>query len=251
MHNHAAHHGFVFYDELWRSAHVPHMGRAYGTRLVAWAHRAVLLFALSVRDQGPRVRRTIDVVAASVALLLLFPVFALTAIAVKATSRGPVFYRQERIGKNGHPFLLLKFRSMVKDAEAMKTALAIAHPEAMDGVRFKLRRDPRLTLVGPVLRRFSIDELPQLINVLKGDMTLVGPRPPVRREVVEYAPAALRRLEVTPGLTCLWQIRGRSELSFPQQVALDVEYIDAVRPVDEIGIVLKTVPAVLGGRGAC
>lgn len=251
MYNHAAPHRFAFHDELWASAHVTRMGSLAGTRAVAWLHRLALMLAMAVRDQGPRFRRAIDIVAAGTALLLASPLLLAVALAIKVTSRGPVFYRQERIGRNGHPFPLLKFRSMVDGADAMKTALALAHPEAMDGVRFKLRRDPRMTPVGPFLRRFSIDELPQLFNVLRGDMTLVGPRPPVRREVVEYDPRALRRLEVQPGLTCLWQIRGRSELSFPQQVQLDLEYIDAVRPLDEVAIVLKTVPAVLSGRGAC
>jgi lipopolysaccharide/colanic/teichoic acid biosynthesis glycosyltransferase len=222
----------------------------YAGRVMAWARRERLLWRLVVQDLGPSLRRAIDVVLAGMALVLALPVLAVAALAVKLTSRGPVFYRQERIGKNGRAFSLLKFRTMVQNAEALKTALAAANPEAMNGVRFKLRRDPRLTPVGPVLRKFSIDELPQLLNVLRGDMTLVGPRPPVRREVVEYDIKALRRLEVVPGLTCLWQIRGRSELSFEQQVALDVEYIDTVRPSAEVGIVLRTVPAVLSGRGA-
>ena len=250
MHNVTAPQGFIFFDELAIRVDAPHMGAHRGTRVLAWAHRFRLLLWLWLRDQGPRLRRAIDVVAAGIAVILALPILLIAALAVKLSSRGPLLYMQERIGKDGRPFSLNKFRSMVVDAEARKTALALQCPEAMDGVRFKLRRDPRLTRVGGWLRRSSIDELPQLFNVLRGEMTLVGPRPPVRREVVEYNPAALRRLEVLPGLTCLWQIRGRSELSFAQQVALDVEYIDTVRPVDEIGIVLKTVPAVLGGRGA-
>jgi lipopolysaccharide/colanic/teichoic acid biosynthesis glycosyltransferase len=219
-------------------------------RLLAWARRVRLMFALSIQGSGRHVRRGIDILGAGFGLLLALPVLVLAALAVKLTSRGPIFYLQERIGKNGRSFQLFKFRSMVQNADAMKTALSLACPEALDGVRFKLRRDPRLTIIGPFLRKFSIDELPQILNVLKGDMTLVGPRPPVRREVVEYTPKALRRLEVEPGLTCLWQIRGRSELSFAQQVELDVEYIDTVKPLDELAIVLKTVPAVLSGRGA-
>jgi lipopolysaccharide/colanic/teichoic acid biosynthesis glycosyltransferase len=219
-------------------------------RLLAWARRVRLMFALSIQGSGRHVRRGIDILGAGFGLLLALPVLVLAALAVKLTSRGPIFYLQERIGRNGRSFQLLKFRSMVQNADAMKTALSLACPEALDGVRFKLRRDPRLTIIGPFLRKFSIDELPQILNVLKGDMTLVGPRPPVRREVVEYTPKALRRLEVEPGLTCLWQIRGRSELSFVQQVELDVEYIDTVKPLDELAIVLKTVPAVLSGRGA-
>jgi lipopolysaccharide/colanic/teichoic acid biosynthesis glycosyltransferase len=241
---------------LGNSSHVvldlqpAHRLGAFAARKIAWARRTRLLFRLAVQHCGPYVRRALDLLGAGLGLVLALPVLAATALAVKLTSRGPVFYRQERIGKNGRPFSLFKFRTMVKDAEARKTALSLLHPEALDGERFKLRRDPRLTPVGSLLRKFSIDELPQLLNVLTGDMTLVGPRPPVRREVVGYDPLSLRRLEVVPGLTCLWQIRGRSELSFAEQVKLDIEYIDRVGPIAEIGIVLKTVPAVLSGRGA-
>jgi len=145
---------------------------------------------------------------------------------------------------------MLKLRTMVVGASAMKARLA-AEPEARaNGVRFKLRRDPRITSVGRVLRRFSIDELPQLWNVLVGDMTLVGPRPPLPREVALYDGRALRRLEVEQGLTCLWQVGGRSDLSFEQQVALDIEFIDHVGVLDELAILARTIPAVLGGRGA-
>ena len=129
-------------------------------------------------------------------------------------------------------------------------ALTAQHAGASDGIRFKMKRDPRVTRVGAFLRRFSLDEVPQLWNVFCGDMTLVGPRPAVRREVVLYSPTDARRLEVTPGLTCLWQVGGRSELSFQQQVSLDLQFIDTVGPLGEIAIVLRTVPAVLSGRGA-
>ncbi len=139
---------------------------------------------------------------------------------------------------------------MVVNANALKDELVKQHRDAVDGVRFKMVRDPRITSVGRVLRKFSIDELPQLFNVLKGDMTLIGPRPPVWREVALYDNRALRRLEVKPGLTCLWQVRGRSNLSFEQQVELDIEYIDRVRPLDEVKILLATIPAVVTGRGA-
>jgi lipopolysaccharide/colanic/teichoic acid biosynthesis glycosyltransferase len=133
---------------------------------------------------------------------------------------------------------------------SLKDQLSKQHREATDGVRFKMVRDPRVTAVGRVLRKFSIDELPQLYNVLRGDMTLIGPRPPVWREVALYDVRALRRLEVKPGLTCLWQVRGRSNLTFDQQVALDIEYVDRISPSEEVKILLETVPAVLTGRGA-
>lgn len=212
--------------------------------------RVALVYRLKWAGLGGLVRRVIDVVASGLGLVFLAPVLALAAIAVRATSRGPVLYKQERIGERGVPFALYKLRTMHVDADALKSQLAAAHAHATDGVRFKLRVDPRVTRVGRVLRKLSIDELPQLWNVFKGDMTLVGPRPPVWREVAQYDARALRRLEVRPGLTCLWQIGGRSDLTFDQQVALDVEYIDSVRPRQELAIVLKTIPAVLSGRGA-
>jgi lipopolysaccharide/colanic/teichoic acid biosynthesis glycosyltransferase len=219
-----------------------HLARTVRRALVAvvlWldAHRALL-------------RRTIDIVAAGLGLLLLFPLLLLAAVAIRLNGPGPIFYGQERIGQGGRRFTMWKFRTMVVNADALKDELARQHQNAMNGVRFKMVRDPRVTRVGAVLRKFSIDELPQLYNVLRGDMTLIGPRPPVWREVALYDNRALRRLEVKPGLTCLWQVRGRSDLSFEEQVELDIEYIDRVRPVEELKILLETVPAVLTGRGA-
>lgn len=219
------------------------IARSHFRRLYLRAHLRIL-------DSGPGLRRALDVLGASLGLLFVSPVLLVAAVAIKLTSRGPVLFHQERIGRHGHRFELLKLRTMVVDAAAQKTALAARSVGATDGVRFKLRRDPRVTRVGAVLRRFSVDEMPQLWNVIRGEMTLVGPRPPLWREVTLYDPRSLRRLEVTPGLTCLWQVGGRSDLTFLQQVALDIEYIDCVRPLDELSIVFKTVPAVLLGRGA-
>jgi lipopolysaccharide/colanic/teichoic acid biosynthesis glycosyltransferase len=212
--------------------------------------RALLRMKLSVRQFGPRVRRGIDVVATGLGLVAIAPLLTFVALMIKITSPGPVFFAQERIGEHGRRFRMWKFRTMVMNADALKDQLAKQHAAATDGVRFKMVRDPRITPVGRVLRKFSIDELPQLFNVLKGDMTLLGPRPPVWREVALYGNRALRRLEVKPGLTCLWQVRGRSDLSFDQQVELDVEYIDRVRPAEELRILFETVPAVVTGRGA-
>jgi lipopolysaccharide/colanic/teichoic acid biosynthesis glycosyltransferase len=212
--------------------------------------RAALSAKLALDGLGPRVRRAIDVLATATGLLLLLPTLLTAALAIKLTSRGPIFFGQERIGRGGRPFTMWKFRTMVVNADALKDQLAKQHREATDGVRFKMVRDPRVTAVGRVLRKFSIDELPQLYNVLRGDMTLIGPRPPVWREVALYDVRALRRLEVKPGLTCLWQVRGRSNLSFEQQVALGIEYVDRTRPSAEVKILLETVPAVLTGRGA-
>ncbi|MBL8683730.1 MAG: sugar transferase [Myxococcales bacterium] len=195
-------------------------------------------------------RRAIDVVAAGAALLVLTPLFLFVAAVIKAQDRGPVLFHQERIGKHGRRFRLYKFRTMVRNAEALKAALAAERPDGLSGARFKLTRDPRVTPFGRILRKLSIDELPQLYNVLRGDMTLVGPRPPIWAEVVSYTPRQLRRLQVTPGLTCLWQVGGRSDLTFEQQVELDLEYIDRVTVGQEVVILLRTVPAVLSGRGA-
>jgi lipopolysaccharide/colanic/teichoic acid biosynthesis glycosyltransferase len=214
------------------------------------ARRAHLRMKLAVTQLGPRVRRAIDMAVTGLGLLALAPLLLFVALMIKATSPGPVFFAQERIGERGRRFRMWKFRTMVINADALKDQLVKQHAAATDGVRFKMVRDPRITPVGRILRKFSIDELPQLFNVLKGDMTLLGPRPPVWREVALYGNRALRRLEVKPGLTCLWQVRGRSDLSFDQQVELDVEYIDRVRPAEELRIVFETVPAVVTGRGA-
>ncbi|HVZ71408.1 MAG TPA: sugar transferase [Polyangia bacterium] len=205
---------------------------------------------MSLADHGGLARRSIDVLGASFGLLLISPVMILAIVAVKATSRGPVFFPQERVGQNGRSFKLWKLRTMIVGADKLKTALAAGGNGNTDSIRFKIKRDPRITPVGRVLRKLSIDEMPQLWNVIIGDMTLVGPRPPIWREVNLYDARALRRLEVKPGLTCLWQVGGRSDLSFDQQVDLDLTYIDRIRPFDEIVIVARTVPAVITGRGA-
>jgi lipopolysaccharide/colanic/teichoic acid biosynthesis glycosyltransferase len=212
--------------------------------------RLALRAYLSCVAQGPTLRRAIDVLATGLGLLCLSPLLALVALAIRLDSEGPLFFAQERIGEHGRRFFMWKFRTMIVNADALKDQLAKQCAGATDGVRFKMQRDPRVTRVGAILRKFSIDELPQLFNVLRGDMTLLGPRPAVWREVAHYDKHALRRLEVKPGLTCLWQVSGRSDLSFAQQVALDVEYVDRVQPRDELRILLQTVPAVLTGRGA-
>ena len=194
------------------------------------------------------VKRAIDLVLALFLTLLTLPIQLLAALAIKLTSRGPVFFRQVRCGLNGRHFTLLKFRTMEVDAEGRLPE--IAHLNEMSGPVFKAARDPRLTRVGRVLRRLSIDELPQLWNVLGGDMSLVGPRPPLPEEVARYEPWQRRRLSMAPGLTCLWQVSGRSELDFDRWMELDLKYIDTWTPYLDLKILLKTVPAVLGGRGA-
>lgn len=181
-------------------------------------------------------------------LLIAFPLILLTAVAIKLDSRGPVFFKQERVGKWGGRFALYKFRSMVVNAEAKKTEL-MADNDA-DEVIFKMKNDPRITRVGKFIRKFSLDELPQLLNVLRGDMRLVGPRPPVPYEVDQYQYDYLRRLDVVPGITGLQQVSGRSDLPFKQWVELDLQYIEEKSLLKDIEILLRTIPAVIRGRGA-
>ena len=222
--------------------------RRGGARARAHVRRALLCAQLSLRDLSPTIRRTVDVLVASVGLVLTGPLLVAAALAIRLGSRGPALFLQERIGKHGRPFRMLKLRTMVTGADAAKAALISDH--GAGDVRFKLRHDPRITPAGRLLRRFSVDELPQLWNVLVGEMTLIGPRPPLRSEVARYDAVAMRRLEVTQGLTCLWQIGGRSDLPFSEQVRLDLDYIDRATPIDDLRILTRTIPAILGGRGA-
>ena len=182
-------------------------------------------------------------------LVALSPLFALIALAIKWSSPGVVLFRQIRCGLHGRPFVFLKFRTMREDAEALKPALAEFNE--MDGPVFKMTNDPRIVnRLGHFLRRTSLDELPQLWNILRGDMSFVGPRPAVLDEVREYEPWQRRRLSMPPGLTCLWQISGRSDLTFAEWMRLDLEYIDNWSLWLDLKIALKTIPAVLLGRGA-
>ncbi len=193
-------------------------------------------------------KRTIDLVLALVLFVVTLPVQLLAALSILLFSGAPVFFRQVRCGLNGRHFTLLKFRTMESGAE--DRLAEISHLNEMTGPVFKARRDPRLTPAGKLLRRLSIDELPQLWNVIVGDMSLVGPRPPLPDEVSRYEPWQRRRLSMKPGLTCLWQVSGRSELDFDRWMALDLKYIDTWSPLLDLKILLKTVPAVLSGRGA-
>jgi len=176
-------------------------------------------------------------------------VFIVTIAAIYITDPGPIFYVAPCIGLNGKPFGFIKFRSMFVNADKMKDKLLDLN-ESGDGVIFKIKNDPRVTRVGRFIRRFSIDELPQLINVLKGDMSLVGPRPPLPREVNEYTLEDRKRIHVKPGITCLWQIKGRSDIPFHQQVQLDMQYIRSQSIWQDLLILLKTIPAVISGKGA-
>ena len=183
------------------------------------------------------------------ALLCTAPFLCIIALLIRLEDGGPALFWQTRIGLLGREFRFPKFRSMVVDAEQRKHELASANQHG-DGVTFKMKRDPRITRIGSVLRKLSIDEVPQLWCVLRGDMSLVGPRPPVPSEVARYGISDRRRLDVKPGLTCVWQVSGRSELPFEQQVRLDTQYIDSHSIVLDIVLLLKTIPAILSGRGA-
>ncbi len=195
------------------------------------------------------VKRVFDLVLSSSLLVFSLPLFLIVSVAIKISSSGPIFFKQIRVGLNGRRFLLYKFRSMVHGAELKRDQLT--HLNEMNGPVFKIKNDPRLTQIGKFLRKLSFDELPQLMNVLKGDMSLVGPRPPLPEEVAQYKPWQRRRLSMKPGITCLWQINGRNQVrDFDQWMKLDLEYIDHWSLRLDFKIFFKTIPVVLLGRGA-
>lgn len=194
------------------------------------------------------IKRTMDIVLSIIFLILASPIYLFTAMAIKLTSRGPVFFNQVRCGVNGRKFTLYKFRSMVVGAEMKKKFLEKINE--MDGPVFKIKYDPRITKVGRILRKLSIDELPQLINVLKGDMSIVGPRPPLPVEVEMYQLWQRRRLSLKPGITCVWQVSGRNNINFDRWMEMDIEYIDSWSLWMDIKILIKTFFVVLLGYGA-
>jgi lipopolysaccharide/colanic/teichoic acid biosynthesis glycosyltransferase len=194
-------------------------------------------------------KRIIDVLASGLLMLCLWPIFLVVAMCIKLTDGGAVLFWQTRIGLWGKEFPFPKFRSMVVNAEVLKDNL-LEESDHGDSITFKMKKDPRVTWIGRFIRKVSIDELPQLWCVFKGDMSLVGPRPPVPREVAEYTLADRRRLDVIPGLTCIWQVSGRGDIPFDEQVELDVQYIESQSIWFDIKLLLSTVPAVLLGKGA-
>jgi lipopolysaccharide/colanic/teichoic acid biosynthesis glycosyltransferase len=211
-------------------------------RTLVWAARC------QRETVAPVLKGLFDKIVATVALIVFGPFLALITLAIALDSRGPVLFTQTRVGRGGQPFTVLKFRTMVPDAELRKAAL-LAQNEG-DGVLFKLRQDPRITAVGRFLRRTSLDELPQLLNVMLGEMSLVGPRPALPAEVAQYRGDVSRRLEVKPGMTGLWQISGRSDLSHEDAVRLDLRYVDCWTLALDLRILWKTGAAVASGRGA-
>ena len=194
-------------------------------------------------------KRGLDVCGSLAAILLLLPLFLVIAVWIKLDSPGPLVYRQVRIGQYGRPFFFYKFRSMYVDSEARRAALERSN-ESADGVIFKMKSDPRITRCGRFIRKYSIDEAPQFFNVLLGDMSLVGPRPPLPSEVAQYSLDARKRLDILPGITCIWQVSGRSDIPFREQVVMDQEYIRRQSFWKDVLILFRTIPAVLAGKGA-
>lgn len=194
------------------------------------------------------VKRLIDVVCSFLGVLLLSPLFIIIAIIIKTTSKGPVFFSQKRVGKNGKEFDMYKFRSMVVNAEELKERLEAQNE--MSGPMFKIKDDPRVTKIGKFIRKTSIDELPQLWNVLKGDMSLVGPRPSLPKEVAQFDKWMNKRLEVKPGLTCYWQVSGRNNIDFEDWMKLDIKYVDERSTWIDIKLIFKTIGVLFGDKNA-
>lgn len=233
---------------LWRLAMEPRrMAGRYLLGNASFLLRAAA-DAFRSRDRLAVARRAIDVTLSGLALLSLMPLFLLLAAAIRLESPGPVLFRQTRIGRDGRAFTMLKFRSMYRDAEARRAALLSQSDR--EGVCFKARNDPRITRVGRFLRRYSIDEMPQILNVLRGQMAIVGPRPALPEEVAAYPERALGRLAVKPGLTGIWQVSGRAEIGFDKMIDMDLAYVNARSILLDIVLVFMTFRAVIGGRGA-
>ncbi|SFC09661.1 WecB/TagA/CpsF family glycosyltransferase [Tropicimonas isoalkanivorans] len=232
----------------WRLAMEPRrMAGRYLVGNVTFMARAAR-HAIAAADGNAAIKRSMDITLAGTALLALSPLLLLAALAVKLNSRGPVFFRQTRIGRDGRPFKMLKFRSMYIDAEARRAALLAGSDR--DGIFFKSRRDPRVTRVGRFLRRYSIDELPQIINIVKGEMSVVGPRPSLPQEVAAFPERAHGRLSVRPGLTGLWQVSGRAEIGAEKMFDMDLAYVASRTWLLDMALILMTFRAVLAGRGA-
>lgn len=229
---------------LRRYSRVPYFKSSLSLRL-----QIKRLIWLSVIRGAYLAKRLIDIVAAAILLVLLTPLFIIIMALIYQSSPGPVFYKQTRVGRWGKLFTMWKFRSMYPDADQRLKEI-MAQNEMSGGVIFKMKNDPRIIPIGRFIRKASIDELPQLWNVLKGDMSLVGPRPALPSEVNQYSLQDRQRLEVIPGITCIWQVSGRSDIPFPQQVQLDVQYIQSQSVWLDIKLLLQTIPAVLLSRGA-
>lgn len=230
----------IFWGKVLLSGNAEKWHRKARIKQMRWRCIVRLAFAM---------KRLLDFCGSIFALMLFSPIFLISILAIKRYDNGPIFYKQDRVGEAGRLFTMLKFRTMLLNADGIKEQLLDRNQHA-GGITFKLKDDPRITKPGKWLRRFSVDEFPQLINVLRGEMSLVGPRPPVPREVALYGARHLRRLRAKPGLTCLWQIGGRAEIDFEGQVRLDLQYIHSQSLRQDLLILIKTIPAVIIGRGA-
>lgn len=243
--------------ETVASGSAPSESRALDSATSSGAMSAGALSAGAIPSESPTrqviayeiAKRTLDVLVASLALIVLAPLLLLCVVLIKLTDWGPVLFCQTRVGRYGREFRCYKLRSMVPQADKLKSSLATLNRHS-DGRTFKMTNDPRITWIGKWLRKASLDELPQLWNVILGDMSIVGPRPPVPAEVRQYTPRDRRRLDVQPGLTCIWQISGRADIPFEKQVELDIDYIERRSLWLDIKLILWTVPAVLSGKGA-
>ena len=193
-------------------------------------------------------KRVVDLLISISAIIILSPLLLVVALAIKLTSKGDIFYTQTRIGEGGRPFEMIKFRSMVQNAGSMKVALSDVNE--MDGPVFKMKNDPRITAIGRFIRKHSIDELPQIINIIKGEMSVVGPRPPLPQEVEAYTAWQAKRLSVTPGLTCIWQVSGRNNITFDEWMQMDMNYIENWSLALDLKLIFKTFKVVLSGDGA-
>jgi exopolysaccharide biosynthesis polyprenyl glycosylphosphotransferase len=230
-----------YWSKMDSNGSIERWSREAKRKMALWRFTILLARAL---------KRGLDIIGALGALVGFAPIFLVTMLLIKLEDRGPVFFRQQRVGAGGRLFGMWKFRSMVVNADQIKDQLLTENQHGDSGVTFKIKNDPRITKVGKWIRKLSIDEFPQFYNVLRGDMSLVGPRPPLPREVALYKASHLRRLRVKPGITCLWQIGGRSEIDFEGQVRLDLQYIRSSSVFFDVLILLKTLPAVIFGKGA-
>ena len=194
-------------------------------------------------------KRTLDIICSTLGLIILSPVLLIVSILIKLESKGPVIFSQKRVGLNGNEFKMYKFRSMVQNAEELKEKLA--KQNEMSGPMFKMKDDPRVTKVGKFIRKTSIDEIPQLINVIKGDMSLVGPRPSLPKEVAKFEPWMLDRLNVKPGLTCYWQVSGRNNIDFIEWMKLDLQYVEDRSFLLDLKLIFKTFFVLFGDKNAC
>ncbi|MFF7977813.1 sugar transferase [Streptomyces sp. NPDC007901] len=242
---------WALHGEGCRLVVVPGLTEVAGRRVGIFSVAGLTMLNVApplTRGLAALLKSVTDRLGAALLIVLLAPVFAAVALAVRLDSPGPVVHRQTRIGRGGVPFTMAKFRTMVADAERLRQQLAGTNEQ--DGLMFKIRNDPRITRVGRVLRSCSLDELPQLFNVVRGHMSLVGPRPPLPDEAAGYDEVESRRLAVKPGLTGLWQVSGRSDLSWDETIALDLRYVDNWSPSGDLGVLMRTVRAVVARTGA-